>query len=72
MGEDNCSWKATCYDLPDENDLPSFKCVCNPGYNGNGTHCTGKLLFFVKNYFFLLNFLKFEKGLYNKNYAAKG
>ncbi|CAJ0918182.1 unnamed protein product, partial [Mesorhabditis belari] len=38
-GEDNCSWHASCIDLPDENDVPSFTCRCKPGYRGNGTHC---------------------------------
>lgn len=27
-----------------ENTLGSYKCVCPPGYRGNGTHCEGKQL----------------------------
>ena len=42
QGTDNCSWKATCYDLPDVDDVPSFKCVCNAGFRGNGTYCVGE------------------------------
>ncbi|PAV63646.1 hypothetical protein WR25_05809 [Diploscapter pachys] len=38
-GEYNCSWHANCIDLPDENDIPSYECVCKPFYRGNGTHC---------------------------------
>lgn len=32
-----CINKGAC-----ENTLGSYKCVCSPGYHGNGTHCTGK------------------------------
>ncbi|KAI1733257.1 EGF-like domain-containing protein [Ditylenchus destructor] len=37
--ENNCSWHAKCIDLPDKDDVPSFQCVCLPGWVGNGTHC---------------------------------
>lgn len=43
LGEDDCSWKASCIDLPDENDVPSYRCECNPGYRGNGTYCIGNI-----------------------------
>ncbi len=44
-GEHDCSWHATCVDLPDEDlDKASFQCKCKPGFRGNGTFCEGTLL----------------------------
>lgn len=34
-----CDGQGVC-----ENTLGSYKCVCRPGYRGNGTHCEGKQL----------------------------
>lgn len=34
-----CDGRGVC-----ENTLGSYKCVCRPGYRGNGTHCEGKQL----------------------------
>lgn len=34
-----CDGQGVC-----ENTLGSFKCICRPGYRGNGTHCEGKQL----------------------------
>lgn len=34
-----CAGQGVC-----ENTLGSYKCVCRPGYRGNGTHCEGKQL----------------------------
>lgn len=34
-----CGGQGVC-----ENTLGSYKCVCPPGYQGNGTHCEGKQL----------------------------
>ena len=33
----NCHADANC-----TNNKGSFACACNPGYDGNGTQCTGK------------------------------
>lgn len=32
-----CDGQSVC-----ENTLGSYECVCQPGYQGNGTHCKGK------------------------------
>lgn len=34
-----CDGQGVC-----ENTPGSYKCVCPPGYQGNGTHCKGKQL----------------------------
>jgi len=34
----NCNLQATC-----ENDIGSFTCTCNTGYNGDGIDCFGIL-----------------------------
>lgn len=34
-----CDGQGVC-----ENTLGSYKCVCRPGYRGNGTHCEGRQL----------------------------
>ena len=34
---DDCSEKAICTNAPG-----SFSCMCNEGYDGNGTTCVGK------------------------------
>jgi len=39
LGDDNCDSMASCQNKPG-----SFDCVCNLGYLGNGTVCTGKKL----------------------------
>ncbi|MEQ2215289.1 hypothetical protein XENOCAPTIV_030157 [Xenoophorus captivus] len=31
-----CDGQGVC-----ENTLGSYKCICQPGYRGNGTHCEG-------------------------------
>uniref|UniRef100_A0A183C3F6 EGF-like domain-containing protein n=1 Tax=Globodera pallida TaxID=36090 RepID=A0A183C3F6_GLOPA len=49
LGQDNCSWNAQCFDLPDQDDLPSWRCVCNPGFRGNGVNCTDACLNFCLN-----------------------
>lgn len=35
-GDDNCSSIASCL-----NTNGSYTCVCPPGYEGDGTYCTG-------------------------------
>ena len=37
MGTDNCADQADCM-----NTEGSFTCMCNQGYIGSGTTCTGK------------------------------
>lgn len=32
----NCDEHATCVDLPDIDDVPSYTCKCQLGYEGNG------------------------------------
>ncbi|KAL3108453.1 hypothetical protein niasHT_015375 [Heterodera trifolii] len=49
LGQDNCSWNAQCFDLPDDGDVPSWRCVCNPGFRGNGVNCTDACLNFCLN-----------------------
>ena len=36
-GESNCDVNATCTNL-----IGSYKCDCNTGFTGNGTHCYSK------------------------------
>lgn len=36
-GTNNCHEKATCINL-----IGSYRCICRPGYSGNGFICTGK------------------------------
>ena len=47
----NCDANAFC-----SNSEGSYNCTCSPGYNGNGTSCTGKLYSF-----FLLHAIWFLK-----------
>ena len=37
LGTHQCDTHAKCTDTSD-----AYECVCNPGYNGNGTYCSGK------------------------------
>ena len=37
----NCSHNARC-----QNTVGSFRCICNNGYTGNGTQCTGLCFLF--------------------------
>lgn len=38
-GINNCSKNSIC-----ENQLGSYKCICLPGYTGDGTICSGNIL----------------------------
>ena len=35
----SCSINAECIDT-----VQSFKCICNPGFTGNGKYCDGKFI----------------------------
>ena len=37
--DNNCSLNAQCTDTEG-----SYNCTCNVGYEGNGTHCSSKLI----------------------------
>ena len=37
-GKHHCDSNAFC-----NNTKGSYICICNPGYNGNGVNCTGKI-----------------------------
>lgn len=39
----SCNVNAHC-----ESNQEAQKCVCNPGWTGNGTYCIGNMSFFVK------------------------
>ncbi|KAI4829144.1 hypothetical protein KUCAC02_023205 [Chaenocephalus aceratus] len=41
-----CDGQGVC-----ENTLGSYKCVCRPGYRGNGTHCAGNCGNIIGSYF---------------------
>ena len=36
LGKDDCDMNAECTNRPG-----SYRCDCNPGFQGNGTHCEG-------------------------------
>lgn len=40
-----CDGQGVC-----ENTLGSYKCICRPGYQGNGTHCEGNQLVLTSLY----------------------
>ena len=42
-----CHENATCKD-----EIGSYLCVCNAGFEGDGATCVGKFLFIINNYLF--------------------